>query len=292
MSTYSSFKEKVRNRELGKTAQFWINYMDKVWLILQFQRANKENNLDLHMFCLQEMCSLFFSFDHPNYARYTTVYLMNLLALPQSHPGADELLRNNGFSVNRSVISSSRNSFDITIEQTINRHAKSHGGIVGFCRNYSAYYRWCTTRHARASYCQAALKMADIDSEECTSHKDVRPSKIRQSEEDTMKVIDAVCNFLNPFTIDNKGLLYCLSSGAPAPDDIANELLQIDSFGHDAYQTFVQKRLVEKSISFNDPIKRLNLKTFAKLVKTSTVTSRSKHQKKRVWSTCRSCPEA
>ena len=162
-------------------------YIDKVWILLQFQRATKENNLDLHMASLQNMCSLFFSFDHPNYARYTTVYLMTLLALPQSHP--EELLKQNGLSVNRSAVPSSRNSVDITIEQTINRHAKSNGGIVGFSRNYSAYHRWCTTRHARASYCQATMNMADIGSEECTSHNDLRPSKIIQMNRKSSKLL-------------------------------------------------------------------------------------------------------
>ena len=49
--------------------QFWITYMDRVCIILQFQRATKRSNLDLHLACLQRMCNLFFAYDHPNYAR-------------------------------------------------------------------------------------------------------------------------------------------------------------------------------------------------------------------------------
>ena len=37
----------------------------------------------------------------------------------KTHPGAEDLLKNNGFSVNRSDVPSSRNALDITIEQTI-----------------------------------------------------------------------------------------------------------------------------------------------------------------------------
>ena len=40
---------------------------------------------------------------------------------------------------------------DLTIEQLINKHAKSAGG-------FSAYYRWCTPRHFRASCVSAALE--------------------------------------------------------------------------------------------------------------------------------------
>ena len=134
------FKESVRQGKLGKTARFWLSYMDKVGLILLFQRAIKGNNLMLYLASLQKMCGLSFSFDHPNYARYSALYLVIMLNLHKSHPGAEELLKRNGFSVNRSDVPSSRTAVEITIEQTINRHATSHGGIVGFSRNRSAYY--------------------------------------------------------------------------------------------------------------------------------------------------------
>ena len=101
LDRYDEFKETVRQGALGKTAQFWLSYMEKVGLILQFQRATKENCLALHLASLQRMCSLFFSFDHPNYARYSAFYLLNMLNLEKMHPGAEDLLKNNGFSVNR-----------------------------------------------------------------------------------------------------------------------------------------------------------------------------------------------
>lgn len=279
LSLFSEFKGRVRQGKMGKTPQFWLYYMDKVWLMLQFQRATKENNLDLHLASLQQMCSLFFSYDHPNYARYTTVYLLTLLNLPESHPGAEDLLRRNGFSVNRSEVPSSRNAVDITIEQTINRHAKSHGGIVGFSRNHSAYYRWCMTRHARASYCQASMEMADMDSQDCSTHKDLRPSQITRSEDDTRKVLQAIRNFINPFEVENKDVLYCLSSGAPATKDIEHDLLRAVKVGKEAYDHFVQERLLDKTKSFNAPIKKNNLKTFANQVKSAKVTGQSKKSK-------------
>ena len=140
---YEVFKDSVRNGSLGKTSQFWLGYMDIIWSILSFIRATKENNLELHLAILYELCPLFFTYNHHNYSRYIPAYLM--LNLSETHPGAEELLRKNGFSVSRSTVPLSRNPVDITIEQTINCHAKSHGGIIGFSRNYSAYYRWCVT---------------------------------------------------------------------------------------------------------------------------------------------------
>ena len=89
----TQFKKKVREGHLGRIAQFWLNYIDWVWLILQNQRAIKEGNLDLHMASLQQMCKLFFSYDQQNYVRYASVYLLILLNCHDSHPGAEDLLR-------------------------------------------------------------------------------------------------------------------------------------------------------------------------------------------------------
>ena len=163
-SQYQNFKTALRNGQHGKTAQFWLQYMDIIQLILTLIRATKENDLDLHIACLYRLCPLLFAFDHNNYARYVQVYLMTLMNLPSSHPGSTELLKNNGFSVSRSSVPRSRNAVDITIEQTINRHAKCQGGIIGFSRNYAAYFRWCMTRHHRAKYVEATLQMTDMTS--------------------------------------------------------------------------------------------------------------------------------
>ena len=159
MQKYDKYKEQLRAGEEGKTAQFWIGYMDKAWCLLRFLRATKANDLTLHIACLHEMCPLFFTQERPpNYARYTSVYLNILLNLPHSHPGAMDLLAKNRMSVKRSEVPNSRNAVDITIEQTYNRHASGHGpGIIGFSRNLAAYHRWSCKRHARAEYLQVGL---------------------------------------------------------------------------------------------------------------------------------------
>ena len=155
-------------------------------------------------------------------------YLVTMLNLSDTHPGALELLKSNGFSVSRSTtVPLSRNPVGITIEQTIiNRHAKSHGCITGFSRNYSAYYRWCVTRHFRAKYVEATLNMADKTTTETSVHKELKSSQIKSSEEGVTNVKDAVMGFTNPFTVENKKELYCLSSGLSASSEVSSNLLQ------------------------------------------------------------------
>ena len=173
-------------------------------------------------------------------------------------------MKNNGFNVDRSEVPPSRNAVDMTIEQTINRHAKSHIGIVGFNRNCSAYYRWCRIRHARASYLQATKEIANINTLESTSHKEVRCSQILKSEQDTCCIMEAINNFINPFTTQDKDTRYCLSSGGPVPSIVENDILMSDEIGKKAQKQFVQDRLIDKTVSFHAPVKKQNLKNFRK----------------------------
>ena len=48
--------------------------------------------------------------------------------------------------------------------KTINRYAKSQGGIIGFSQNQSAYHRWCITRHTRAAFVSLFKEQTGLDS--------------------------------------------------------------------------------------------------------------------------------
>lgn len=78
--------------------------------------------------------------------------------------------------------------------------------------------------------------------------------------EDTYSVVQAINNFTSPFKIEDKDALYCLSSGAPVPSNVENDILMADEIGKKAHKEFVQQRLVDKKVSFHAPMKKQNLK--------------------------------
>ena len=207
--------------------------MDIVWLVLTYIIATKQNDFDLHLSSLYELCPLFFVYSHHNYARYIPAYMITMLNLPVTHPGAGDLLRRNGVSVSRSSNPSSRNPVDIT-------HAKSHGSIIGFSRNYAAYHRWCTTRHSRAKYVEAAFNVAEMSSNESSTHKELRPSQMKTSESNFEKVVDTICGFTNPFDVENRDELYCLS-GIPADSAVSDNLLQATNLGKKQWNNLSKK---------------------------------------------------
>jgi hypothetical protein len=84
---YKEFKNDIRHGQYGRTVQFLITYMERVWLVPRFWRATKERDLDLHISSLVEKCYSCFEYDLQNYARYTTIYVMLLLIMDETHPG-------------------------------------------------------------------------------------------------------------------------------------------------------------------------------------------------------------
>ena len=113
--------------------------------------------------------------------------------------------------------------------------------------------------------------------EEETNHKDTRPSEIRKTEEDVQKLLESFQNFSSPFDTDERKALFCLSSGKPAPPEVMEDLLECEQRGISAFNNFVQQRLMEKSVSFHSPMKKLSLKTFSYThVKTKVQSTKNK----------------
>ena len=92
-----------------------------------------------------------------------------------------------------------------------------------------------------------------------------------KSEQDTCSVLQAISNFTNPFSIEDKDALYCLSFGAPVLQDVERDILMADDIEKRVHWEFVQKRLVEKNTTFRSPVKKQNLKTYATQAKSSMV---------------------
>nr|CAD7458958.1 unnamed protein product [Timema tahoe] len=70
----------------------------------------------------------------PNYARWMTVYLLNLLNIDSVCPGAKYTLSQRGMSIKRSEIPFSRVPLDMNLEQTLNAEAASRLTASGISR--------------------------------------------------------------------------------------------------------------------------------------------------------------
>ena len=81
-------KKKGLKGELGKTAQYWLIYMEMVFKLHQFQFAINTNNLPLRIDAWEHFLPLRFATKKIHYARHGTFYIQRLKNLDSTHPGA------------------------------------------------------------------------------------------------------------------------------------------------------------------------------------------------------------
>ena len=143
MERYEQYTHLTWSGEHGKTAAFWMMYMELVELYLLFNRACHTNDLELFTFCLGKMCAIFFATSRPNYARWMTRYHLDLLNIDETHPSARAILEAGALSIRRTNKPFSRSPVDLTLEQTVNADAASRlTGIAAFSKSVSARKKW------------------------------------------------------------------------------------------------------------------------------------------------------
>jgi hypothetical protein len=98
---YTEFSKKTLNGKLGKTAQFSMEYIQRVSLYHLLERAVHEGILDLYIQVLSEFTDLFFVTNRQNYARWMAKHQLDLLNMPMSHPGLKVQLCEGLFSIRR-----------------------------------------------------------------------------------------------------------------------------------------------------------------------------------------------
>ena len=207
--------------------------MDEAKLVFILIHAVKTHNRPLLHKCNGEMANLFFAFNGQNYARYLSWFEMSLTNIELTHPGSTKLLDNGVLGAARSLIPGALNPIDKTMEESFMKSAKGSGGLSGIFQQPGAYQRWCITTSARARCYEQLLDLCgmvnDPELPKSGKHRELDRSQIRKSEEAVQKVMAAIHNFTNPWTIANKDRLYSVASGAPGSPEIKACLLDAQS---------------------------------------------------------------
>ena len=121
-STCHAFKSEVLKDSHSVTAQFWARYMDIIHMVLTLIRATRKttfNCMSALSLCLVPNFYCTRSQQLHTICTCVTDYTDNV---SDTHCRCKEFLQQNGFSVSNSLVLCLRNSFDITIRQTLKRY--------------------------------------------------------------------------------------------------------------------------------------------------------------------------
>ena len=274
---FDEFNDSARRGEHGKTAQYWLIYLDLMRNQHALHTAVQENDLKQRLQAWEYFIPYCFATNKSNYARYGSFYLRMMQGIEENYPGLKELLKQNCLSVQAQNSYPLRTATDQRGEQTLNKDAKTTGGVKSFASDPASVARWTLNRAEQANNEHALEEMCGMRPSSRV-YKPLRPSQILASEEKVTAIFNThLDGYINPFDIKlDKNILYNLSSGAPIPNTIADKLVSLPSEGISMANHFMQNRLDSRTVLFHEDIKRNIKKSDLQIKKTSCSKQRRK----------------
>ena len=256
-----------------KHHKFWLMYLDLMEHQHLARTAVQENDYHARLYCWEYFLKFYFALNKTNYARYGSFYTNVLRNINLQYPGLLDILINNDLSVQAQDKYPLRTAVDQRGEQTLNKDAKSGGGIINFVSNEAAVLKWTLNRPKQAENTRALIDLSVLNVEQ-SLYKPLRPSQVLKSE---AKVQNAIIvmeeEYRSPFDKSlDKSLLYHLSSGITVLPEIATDILSIPTHGLQMSTKFKEERLLNATVKFHDPISRNKFKLFKDIEKKLSVT--------------------
>ncbi len=260
---------------------FWNLYIDMVQGLLQFIRAEREANWQLHLSATAELTPYFYCMDRTNYSRWLPIYLADMHLLQSAHPDVYEEFMKGNHPVSRSQQSFSQIWTDMALEQSVNLDSKTHGGIIGITKKPGTLERWFLTSHERATITTATKDMCGIqDSDHVGTHKESATPRLKRDETDVQQLLSVFKSELmtNPFAVPDDGAeclpLVNIATGVVFPKQMTQSFLNGKDAGREQMELFIDERLNTGKKNFWDTLPRLKLKTFASLSHSQAVKSK------------------
>lgn len=272
LDQYAAYTEETLTGKHGRTTQFAMMYVSLIELYQLYERGIRTSDVALYNYAAFEICALFFTFNHQNYARWLVRNHNSFANIETTHPGLLEQFEKGALSIRRTSKNFCRSPIDLTLEQTVNANAVNRlTGISAFTNNLQARQRWSETHTARTAVISNFLEFVELGNQDSSDSKYL--SKIFTQQ--VKKFTDQICGSINPFDGDiSPNELFNLSSGKAAAPETADFLANVMSIGVRQRDNFIEECCVD-SARFNRPIKRNAIKTFsAENVKTKKSTTR------------------
>ena len=269
--------------------KFWNQYISMVQTLLNFIRANRDGNWQLHLESFAEMLPWMTIYDHTNYARWGPVYMTDMKNL---HKTAPEVLKE--FEMGNFVVKRSSHQFNqVPVDQAtewVNRMCKISNGIIGITKNDPARDRFCTTWSERSHISNATKDMFGIkdDDNAISTRKEALPSRMKLDHDCVNTLVKQfkrfnVFNTVSSIVEEEQDTIVGTKEGPTlvslATNDLATWeieecLLQAYTSGKQLVVANTTKRLIEKTVSFYSPLVQNNTKTFGNMYQTKITSSK------------------
>ncbi|KAK3747362.1 hypothetical protein QZH41_005268 [Actinostola sp. cb2023] len=179
-------------------------YMRMVMDMLQFIRAVRTGDWELHLKTLQAFTKYLFAHDRLNYARMMPLYLAEIQSLETTYPEIYVELIQGNWVVNKNArVPFCALGADHGLEH-INRSMKVTGGLVGITLNPSARSKFFLIAPELAKLAEQAKVMAGVSSKIQTHHHNLTTAVLNREDKKVEKLLATIKRFTNPFLEESK----------------------------------------------------------------------------------------
>ena len=257
------------------TFQYWFMFLDAVEIMLQNIRAERAGLWSLHLQSVCNMLPYFFITNRTNYSRWTPVYILDMIDLPED---IKQEFNAGKFAIHQKAGVFNGIWSDMATEKTIIKDSKGNGGIVGLTRKKSALIRWTLTRHVLGYFSSEMRDRAGLAKDGDAAHDETKAASMNRDEQQVSDLIDHITTKMtNPFDVDvHPSSLINISSGLHASKEVQDSLLSSITDGTKMAESFIDGSLSNgNSVSFYNPIPKSKLKSFEDMTKKSKLKCRS-----------------
>lgn len=113
-----------------RTSQLWFQYMDMIYILRRFIKAERTGNWELHLQTVKDMLPYLAASGHNMYVKSSRVYLQQMDNLKTTHPEVLAFLQSGHHVIRRSDKFWAGLSSDLVIEQVLMRSLKATGGMT------------------------------------------------------------------------------------------------------------------------------------------------------------------
>ena len=212
------------NSDESVNFSFWWKYMEMISILLMFTRAQRDGDWELYLSSFRKMIPYFFLYDHQNYARWSVVYLAQMMQLPMQ---IKEEFMKGDFVVKCSELKFTQVDPDHA-QEWLNRASKIAGGIIGITNTTSALMNWNLTFNARPFIANQAYGMFDLKMDRLVAKETTNARKGRDNIDED-KLLTTLTNF-NVFSVNATNLIN-IATNDVASIEIQESLLEAKENG-------------------------------------------------------------
>ena len=241
-------------------SDFWNKAQKLDLLILQFVKTIRDGDFLCYRTILDTLMKWIMALDRSNYERSLPLMLRDLSLLEERHPGLYvEFVQNKRFVGHKTQHAFSRLPVDQCTEQVID-WLKNDSGVIGNLDDPSTIRQ---DQVARPELARMLQLFEDTDRvQDKKKHHEQYSAKQNRFKEHVLSLVDTFEHMAGNMFSEESGHLYDLLDKIIMPEEVVEDVRNIEEKGLLKYRTELNKKILEKTCPVSDPIPKTSMKLF------------------------------